>query len=1067
MNFIKPLSLAVLLSCGVSHGAELFGVRDLNAAGSVLSLTNGAGQSVSRSYHEDGSLATSTNLLGNSLVVSYNSVGLPALQSIAAGSGAHLRALLKGSAVSPGIAYTYDSLGQLIKAVRIVPPGSTVIRSESNYTYYSNGQLKMKTDSFIKPGSNTPAAKETRHVLYTYDPYSGNVLTKQSWIGSSPTLPISGVSTWDYAYNGDGQLSSINYYSGSGSVTSSASGSNSTATATSTTTSTPTFTLSYSYNDKGQVSEIQRSPGYNTYNIYGTGIESNRLVGILIGSGTYASMVSAYSSLTSTMGNDATIDWSSLTSASSPNTDTKIIEGYFYTYSLAGNPLEIDIASNTSKAQGYIKQSYGYNIENELTNFSVMRSNMTQGSSTALYPKDSFGTPLKGESFVYDSNNRITSVTKVAAGLSNATSATLTLRYHYDTSTGHPDRLNSITGSSSTNYPYAQEIESLNQKSYVYNAAGAVITDPEGDHYTYGLHNRMLESQGPEGTTDVYGYNVSGLLDYENSTLYHLRVIDQGAAGPISAPRKALSGQNGVPVYMLGSVSEQGNTRTSSLSGLATFTSTNNQAPEIRDLYEVGEGNVALTTGYANSKNTVTNEYAYTPYGVQSNAYHPISINKTLMNGSYEALMNQTRKPLNISKNRTGYTGQDLDPSTGLMMLGGFRNYAPGIGQFIQPDTYNSFSKHSITNPYAYVLNNPMMYTDPTGHSAWGDFWHEAVAGAVGVSVFTLTGGSTTLAIAAQSAMTADLNTHGQITARSYGMAVATNAATDYINAAATATAVVLTPVTGGASAVAGAIVISATTSAIAGAASTAASEGINDDGHVSMKDVDISAGIGAIAGGVTAGIGEGAGSVLSRAGAAVGKLMDTGADVSASVAEDQRMTFDEATARRAAIQDQFDEVEGPLFRKTSDEAIARIGRLQRSIFERKFSMGQSRELMKNQAFPFSEDRDFFTDKLTSVTKDQYTARAMDLDKISQVMKNYNDRYIAVFRKAAQYNKDIDVGFKGDVGNPNYFLDDKQSYLGGDPSEFLMSWNTLKDGRRTIIDDRLLPSRVLARFPTF
>lgn len=159
---------------------------------------------------------------------------------------------------------------------------------------------------------------------------------------------------------------------------------------------------------------------------------------------------------------------------------------------------------------------------------------------------------------------------------------------------------------------------------------------------------------------------------------------------------------------------------------------------KVTELYEVGQGNVALTThlslrGSDSDRGnlgewrqgsaptlTITNQYTYAPYGAQNNLNHPISPLPRAGEGSGErALLNQTRKPLNITHNQFSYTGQAADPSTNLMMLGGFRNYAPGIGQFIQPDSYNSFSNVSIYNKYAYVDNNPLSSTDPSGHFAW------------------------------------------------------------------------------------------------------------------------------------------------------------------------------------------------------------------------------------------------------------------------------------------------------------------------------------------------------------
>ncbi len=65
-----------------------------------------------------------------------------------------------------------------------------------------------------------------------------------------------------------------------------------------------------------------------------------------------------------------------------------------------------------------------------------------------------------------------------------------------------------------------------------------------------------------------------------------------------------------------------------------------------------------------------------------------------------------------------GFTGQRKDGS-GLMFYQS-RYYDPLIGRFTQPDTIiPNPSNPQDFNRYSYVLNNPILYSDPTGHLGW------------------------------------------------------------------------------------------------------------------------------------------------------------------------------------------------------------------------------------------------------------------------------------------------------------------------------------------------------------
>ena len=69
-----------------------------------------------------------------------------------------------------------------------------------------------------------------------------------------------------------------------------------------------------------------------------------------------------------------------------------------------------------------------------------------------------------------------------------------------------------------------------------------------------------------------------------------------------------------------------------------------------------------------------------------------------------------------------GFTGQRLD-DTGLMHYGA-RYYSPVIGRFVSADTIvPGAGNPQAFNRYTYGLNNPVKYTDPTGHKACDEQW--------------------------------------------------------------------------------------------------------------------------------------------------------------------------------------------------------------------------------------------------------------------------------------------------------------------------------------------------------
>lgn len=88
------------------------------------------------------------------------------------------------------------------------------------------------------------------------------------------------------------------------------------------------------------------------------------------------------------------------------------------------------------------------------------------------------------------------------------------------------------------------------------------------------------------------------------------------------------------------------------------------------------------------------------------------------------------------------FTGQEDDAEYGLYYYNA-RYYDPELGRFISADTIvpNPHDPQDL-NRYSYVGNNPLKYTDPTGHLKLGSIFKKVVGAIVGIVVTVLTGGS-------------------------------------------------------------------------------------------------------------------------------------------------------------------------------------------------------------------------------------------------------------------------------------------------------------------------------------
>jgi RHS repeat-associated protein len=306
-------------------------------------------------------------------------------------------------------------------------------------------------------------------------------------------------------------------------------------------------------------------------------------------------------------------------------------------------------------------------------------------------------TNLQSLAYNYDANGNVTNVTD---GVYSGSASGTISKIQYD----DLNRLTSLTNASGT-------------FSYAYSSIGNVLTNKESgsSNYVYGTirPHAVRSANGMWFTYDLNGnvvFRSKQRLDYDvNNRLY--RVINTNGTvttfgyDASGARLWELNGTNSLQVWIGNNYEEK-----------------NGQI-----LYHVYAGGRQVAT----VDKTGTNVFQY---------YHPDDLTSTsiqtdtngavVQNYEYSAFgQSRYTQSTNVFKASRRYTGQVLDDATGLYYYNA-RYYDPQLGRFTQPDDIiPDFSNPQSYNRYSYCVNNPLRYTDPSGH--WGqevaDWWSGTV----------------------------------------------------------------------------------------------------------------------------------------------------------------------------------------------------------------------------------------------------------------------------------------------------------------------------------------------------
>lgn len=162
---------------------------------------------------------------------------------------------------------------------------------------------------------------------------------------------------------------------------------------------------------------------------------------------------------------------------------------------------------------------------------------------------------------------------------------------------------------------------------------------------------------------------------------------------------------------------------------VAYVSKTGNAAAKTTYLHTDHLGSVYALT---NDSGQVEERYSYDAWGKQRNAF----------------LWDDTPGIMSLPMFQRGFTFHESLDIDGLICMNA-RVYSPILGRFLSPDSFVQFPDDlQSLNRYAYVFNNPLSLTDPTGHFSWrkiGRFFKDNIGTLVGIAVGVPTGGTSFL----------------------------------------------------------------------------------------------------------------------------------------------------------------------------------------------------------------------------------------------------------------------------------------------------------------------------------
>ena len=310
-----------------------------------------------------------------------------------------------------------------------------------------------------------------------------------------------------------------------------------------------------------------------------------------------------------------------------------------------------------------ILESYAYTYDKNSNIVSETRRSNLAGA-----------TAYENKAYTYDVYGRLTKSVTTDYNNSNAKS---TVTYGYD---AVGNRTTMTAGGKTTSYSYnglnqlTSKTDGMTTTTYTYDGRGNQIQEKTGNtvtNFTYAVSGEMLTVSSGSAVIQQNEYNHEGIRIRRtegNTTRQYL--YDNGSVA-YTLDNGSLSGANVLGGYQ---------------NVIGTYRGSNYYVYN-KDIQGSTE---SITDGSFNAKAA----YEYADFG------------------------EVTELTENID-NEICYTGSIHDETTGLHYMNA-RYYDPANGRFISQDSYRGeLTDSGQWHLYVYCANNPINYTDPSGHSLW------------------------------------------------------------------------------------------------------------------------------------------------------------------------------------------------------------------------------------------------------------------------------------------------------------------------------------------------------------